>query len=94
MKTEIEDRRKESRVYVCFAATLRWKDVADCDVIEQGHTFSVSNSGAGLLSQKPIPVGQKVNVTIDVGGLSGSSWAEVKWSSPEDGAFKIGVCFK
>lgn len=89
-----QDRRKESRVNVRFSAQLSWTDRTGQEINETAHTFSISNTGAGLIAKRLIPVGQKVKVTMDVGGPSGFSWAEIKWVFPVEGIFKIGISFQ
>jgi PilZ domain-containing protein len=93
MESYFHEKRKESRVYVRFPATIRWKAPADKELVEQSHTFSISGTGASFFSSKLIPVGQKIKVTLDVGGHSGSSDAVVRWATPEDDNFKVGVSF-
>jgi hypothetical protein len=94
MQNPGQDRRKESRVNVRFSAHLTWTDRIGQEINETAHTFSISNTGAGLIAKRLIPVGQKVKVTIDVGGPSGFSWAEIKWTCPEEGIFKVGISFQ
>ena len=94
MKAFSEDRRQESRVNVRFPAVLSWMDTAGQEIIETTHTFSISSTGAGLIARRPFAVGQKVKVTMDVGGPSGFSWAEIKWVLPVDGIFRVGISFR
>jgi hypothetical protein len=94
MHNSTEDRRKESRINIRFSAMLSWTDTTGQEITETTHTFSISNSGAGLVTKQPIPIGQKVKVTMDVGGHSGASWGVIKWSLPADDLFVIGVSFR
>jgi hypothetical protein len=75
-----------------FPAVLSWKE-DDEEIRQQATTFSISNNGAGIIVKKLIPAGKKIMVTLDVGGLSGSAQAEVRWAAESDDRFQIGVCF-
>ena len=88
----LPERRRENRVSIMFPATLSWTE-DDKEVREQATTFSISNSGAGILVKRLIPAGKKVFVTLDVGGLSGSAQAEVRWSEKSGDRCQIGVSF-
>ncbi len=86
------ERRREKRVSIMFPATLSWTE-DEREVRQQATTFSISNSGAGIIVKRLIPAGKKVFVTLDVGGLSGSAQAEVRWAEESDDRFQIGVSF-
>lgn len=88
----LPERRREKRVSIMFPATLSWTE-GDEEVRQQATTFSISNSGAGIIVKKLIPAGKKVFVTLDVGGLSGSAQAEVRWSEESGDRCQIGVSF-
>jgi hypothetical protein len=75
-----------------FPATLSWTE-DDEEVRQQATTFSISNSGAGIIAKRLIPAGKIVFVTLDVGGLSGSAQAEVRWSEAQGDRCQIGVSF-
>lgn len=75
-----------------FPATLSWTE-DEREVRQQATTFSISNSGAGIIVKRLIPAGKKVFVTLDVGGLSGSAQAEVRWAEESEDRFQIGVSF-
>ena len=94
MSTGNEERRKESRVNVRFLAIVSWIGVDGQEITENASTFSISGGGAGLMTGQLIPVGKKVRVTLDVGGLVGSSWAEAKWAMADEDRFKIGISFR
>ncbi len=88
----LPERRREKRVTIMFPATLIWTE-DEREIRQQATTFSISNSGAGIIVKRLIPAGQKVLVTLDVGGLSGSAQAEVRWSEESLDRCQIGVSF-
>jgi hypothetical protein len=88
----ISDRRKENRLNILFPAIVAWTDGGQ-EFHEQTTTFSISNSGAGILVRRIIPTGRRVRVTLDMGGLSGTAWAEVRWAQAVEGHCRIGVSF-
>jgi hypothetical protein len=88
------ERRKERRLNVSFGATVQWTDKAGNEVVESTHTFSISDSGAGVVTTQSPPVGQKAKVTIDVGGPSGSSMGEIRWAHAREHGFLVGVSFR
>ncbi|MEW6210991.1 MAG: PilZ domain-containing protein [Acidobacteriota bacterium] len=86
------ERRREKRVSIMFPAILSWREGGE-EIRQQATTFSISNSGAGIIVKKLIPAGKKILVTLDVGGLKGSAQAEVRWAAESDDRCQIGVCF-
>ncbi len=94
MSYPLKDKRKEPRVSVRFQATLCWTDVSDQEVIENAHTFSISNTGAGLKTRTAIPIGQKIRLSLNVGGPSGSSWAVIRWAEAVEDGYIVGVSFQ
>jgi hypothetical protein len=86
-----QDRRKEARVNVRFPALLSWRDTTGQENVVPAHTFSISSTGVGLIAKQCIPIGQTVKITMDVGGPSGFSWAEIKWALRVGNIFKFGL---
>jgi hypothetical protein len=94
MSTNIEEQRKEKRIRIKFPASLYWLDQSGREITDEAFTTTISNSGASLMTKYRPPVGKRVKVTLDMGGLSGSSLAEVKWTERTAEGFKIGVSFQ
>lgn len=93
MQDLYNERRKEPRVEISFPATIQWTDPNGQEMIEQAQIYSISNSGAALTYGRSLPLGEKVKVTVDVGGPSGSSFAEIKWVAALEGGYTIGLAF-
>jgi hypothetical protein len=94
MSTNIEEQRKEKRIHINFPASLYWLDHSGREITDEAFTTTLSNSGASLVTNYRPPVGKRVKVTLDMGGLFGSSIAEVKWTESTAEGFRIGVSFK
>jgi hypothetical protein len=87
------ERRRARRLSVRFGATVCWTDSTGQQVIENTHTFSLSDTGAGLATMVQPPVGEKAKVTLDVGGPSGSCMCEIRWARPSEHGFLVGLLF-
>jgi hypothetical protein len=94
MSFQIDDRRKERRISITFPARLCWLDHSGQEISDETFTFNISDSGVGLTTKLRPSVGKRVKVTLDVGGLLGSSSAEIKWTESRAEGFRIGVSFK
>lgn len=94
MSTNIEEQRKEKRIHIKFPASLYWLDQSGREITDEAFTTTISNSGASLMTKNRPPVGKRVKITLEMGGLSGSSLAEVRWTERTTEGFRIGVSFK
>jgi hypothetical protein len=94
MSIHTNERRKENRVRITFPAQLSWNDESELEIIEEAFTVTVSNSGASLLTKLAPTVGKIIRVSLNIEGLFGSSFAEVRWAEASMDGFRIGVLFK
>jgi hypothetical protein len=94
MSSTNKERRKETRVNVQFAAWVIWMNDSGGEITEGVFTLNVSDSGVGLKMRRNLSEGKRVKITINTGGLSGSSFAEVRWTQKTVGGYRMGVSFK
>jgi hypothetical protein len=94
MSFNIGDQRKEKRIQVKFPASISWLDHSGQEINDETFTLDVSNSGMSLITRQRPAVGNKVTITLDTGGILGSSIAEVKWTRRTVEGFRIGLSFK
>jgi hypothetical protein len=89
-----EEQRKEKRVTIQFPAQVCWLDHLGREITDQAFTLNVSGSGISLQTNQRVSEGKRVKVTLDIDGLTGSSFAEVKWLERAYPGYRIGVSFK
>ena len=94
MSFNLGDQRRERRVPVRFLASICWLDHSGQEITDETFTVDISDSGVSLMTKQRPSIGSRIKVTLNMGGLSGSSTAEVKWTKITAGGFRIGVCFK
>jgi hypothetical protein len=94
MDFSTEEQRKERRVTIQFPAQVCWLDHQGMEITDEGFTLNVSGSGISLQTNQRVSEGKRVKVTLDIDGLTGSSFAEVKWLERAYPGYRMGVSFK